>query len=292
MNAATELLETAAALVDGAQPGTARMEKVAGLLAERARTLGDLSAERAEARRTRHHVLLAALPGGPVLGLRWFPPGVATPVHGHDGWGVVYVLDGEDRYERWEPAGGGQAHLVDVLELRAGDVTWFDAPPHDVHRQLGTGADGACELVLLGTDPRDAARVTYAPTIAGKLLDALATHDIPRVASLYAPDAVLDAHVPQWRYQIQSGNAIAAVIDEEYPSPVRFRTARTFGTGDWQVLEVEAWFSQDGEERLFHEIDLLRLDAGVIAEHVVYCTGIWDAATIRRHAAKAPMVRP
>ena len=136
-----------------------------------------------------------------------------------------------------------------------------------------------------------AQRVTYEPSVADRLLDALAAHDIACIASLYAPDAVLDAHLPRWRYQLQGGDAIAAVIDEQYPSPVQFRSARTFGTGDWQVLEVEARFSQDGEERLFHQIDLLRLVQERIAEHVAYCTGIWDAATIRRQAADAPMVR-
>lgn len=292
MNAARELVEAAAALVDGGTATAAQLEGIAGLLADRAGTLGDLSAERAKAQGTGHHVPLAELPGGPVLGLRAFPPAVPTPVHGHDGWGVVYVLDGADRYERWEPAGDGQAHLAEVRQLRAGDIAWFEGPPHDVHRQLGTGDDGARELVLLGTDPRDATRAAYDPTVAGRLLDALAAHDATRIESLYAPNAVLDAHVPQWRYQLQGGDAITAAIDESYPSPVRFTAARTFGTGDWQVLEVEAWFSQGGEERLFHELNLSRLADGSIAEHVVYCTGIWDTATIRRQAAEAPMVRP
>lgn len=101
-----------------------------------------------------------------------------------------------------------------------------------------------------GTDPRDATRATYDPTVAGRLLDALAAHDMACIASLYAPNAVLDAHVPHWRYQLQGGDAITAAIDESYPSPARFTAARTFGTGAWQVLEVEAWFSQGGEERL------------------------------------------
>ena len=254
MNAATELVEAAAALLAGDHPD--------------------------------------ALPGGPVLGLRWFPQGVPTPAHGHAGWGVVYVAEGADRYELWEPAGHGQAHLAEVRELRAGDAAWFECPPQDLHRQTGTGDQGAWELVIIGTDPHEASRVTYQPTIAARLFDVLAGHDIAGLRALYQPDAVVDLHVPQWRYQLAGGAAIAAAIDEGYPSPVRFTTARTFGTGDWQALEVEARFSEDGEERLFHQIDLLRLKSGLIAEHIVYCTGIWAAATIRRHAAEAPMVRP
>jgi hypothetical protein len=289
MSAATELLHAATALADNDEP---RLAEIAGLLADRAGALGDLSTERAEVQSTGHHVRLAALPpGGPVLGLRWFPPGVPTLVHGHAGWGAVYVLDGVDRYERWEPAGDGQAHLAEVRELRVGDTAWFGRPPHDVHRQVGTGDDGAWELVIVGTDPREASHPTYTPTLAARLLDALATHDIASIPAFYAPAAVIDAHVPRWRYQLLGGDAIAVVIDEEYPSPVRLSAARTFGTGDWQAIEMEARFPVGREERLFHEIDLLRLVEGRIAEQVVYCTGIWDAATIRRHAAGAPMVR-
>jgi hypothetical protein len=38
-------------------------------------------------------------------------------------------------------------------------------------------------------------------------------------------------------------------------------------------------------------VHLFHTDGEAITEHANYCTGIWDAATIARHALEAPMVR-
>ena len=48
----------------------------------------------------------------------------------------------------------------------------------------------------------------------------------------------------------------------------------------------------DGEQRRWREITWLRGTPAAWTEVVVYCTGVWDAATIARHAAEAPMVTP
>lgn len=46
-----------------------------------------------------------------------------------------------------------------------------------------------------------------------------------------------------------------------------------------------------GERSLPREVHLLRSDNDGIAEHTRYCTGIWDAATIDRHAAAGSTAR-
>jgi hypothetical protein len=60
---------------------------------------------------------------------------------------------------------------------------------------------------------------------------------------------------------------------------------------DGAVIEVEYRLGFGAEERMAREVHVLR-GTDAIAEHVLYCTGIWDAATIERQIAEAPMVRP
>ena len=66
-------------------------------------------------------------------------------------------------------------------------------PAGDVHRQTRTG-DGAAELVVLARDNR---------TLVERATHCLGTLAYDSLAQLYAPDVLLDADVPQWRFQMQ-----------------------------------------------------------------------------------------
>ncbi len=84
-----------------------------------------------------------------------FSAGSATPVHDHLTWGVVHVVEGEDRYIEWERADDGSdpdsatiRPKRDVV-LRAGDSAYWLPPPRDLHSQAPVGGD-ATELVMAG----------------------------------------------------------------------------------------------------------------------------------------------
>ncbi|MGH9149829.1 MAG: nuclear transport factor 2 family protein [Acidimicrobiales bacterium] len=115
------------------------------------------------------------------------------------------------------------------------------------------------------------------------------------LAELYRPDALLDANVPEWRYQLQGRGAIRAQFEQEAAEAgtgTRVTWWRAVPTGDGVVVEVEARFDHDGEERLWRQVNILRTDGEAVTAHILYCTGIWDAATIARQAVEAPMVAP
>jgi hypothetical protein len=67
-------------------------------------------------------------------------------------------------------------------------------------------------------------------------------------------------------------------------------TWRCVPTADGVLLEVDTQAPIHGEQRRWRQVVWLRGTPGAWAEVVAYCTGIWDAATIARHAAEAPMV--
>lgn len=113
------------------------------------------------------------------------------------------------------------------------------------------------------------------------------------LVALYVPDPLLDANVPQWRFQLRGRSAIGDLLREAAGFPYRHVMGwRATTTSDALVAEMEVRLQDQnpGEQRLWREAHLLR-DGEAITEHVSYCTGIWDEATIARQAAEAPVLR-
>jgi hypothetical protein len=134
---------------------------------------------------------------------------------------------------------------------------------------------------------------TAAPALGNRIASCLRAFDFERLAHLYRADALLDVSVPQWRFQLQGQAAICQWLREEIEAvggAGRVASWRVTPTFDGLVVEWEVQFTRDGEEHLWREVHLFHTDGEVITEHVNYCTGIWDAATIARQAVEAPMV--
>ncbi len=117
--------------------------------------------------------------GRGALMLLRLPDDAPTPIHNHNTWGVAAVIQGTNRYWRWERL--DDLSDPDRAELRLGEVfvhgpgeyvLWGD-PPHDLHAQQGV--DGAAyEFVFFGRNPNlqprayfdpDTGEVTYAPAV-------------------------------------------------------------------------------------------------------------------------------
>lgn len=131
-------------------------------------------------------------------------------------------------------------------------------------------------------------------TITELITARLSALDFDGLAELYRPDALLDVSVPQWRYQLQGREAIRQALAEELAPLVesaRVTGKRATPTDDGVVVELEVRFMQAGEERQWREVHLFHTDGMAITEHLNYCTGVWDAATVARQAVEAPMVR-
>jgi hypothetical protein len=134
---------------------------------------------------------------------------------------------------------------------------------------------------------------TTRATLADRIESCLGAFDFERLADLYRADALLDVSVPQWRFQLQGQAAIRQWLREEIDAvggAGRVAGWRVTPTFDGLVVEWEVRFTRDGEEHLWREVHLFHTDGEAITEHVNYCTGIWDAATIARQAVEAPMV--
>jgi hypothetical protein len=130
-----------------------------------------------------------------------------------------------------------------------------------------------------------------AAELAGAYAKAMADRDIAAIGELYRPDALVDVNVPTWRYQLQGPESVSAALGENLPKGPFTTTARPLDPSEWAGIELEYRLGEGDDAPLIREVNLVRVVDGRIAEHVIYCTGEWDAATIARQADQAPMVR-
>jgi hypothetical protein len=275
---------------------------VPGVAAARAlvRQRVDWASVRADIVAAERAVILAGDEAGPVLAARAFDPARPTTVHDHGCAGAAIAVEGRQRYERFvrDERDGATAHLESTHDLTAGDVVWWGAPPDDLHRQRALDAV-TIELVLLCGPVAEAATYMPEPSGASRLRQAIAegflVGDVTALRPCYHHDALFDLNVPQWRFQVRGREpALQLLHDEELAQPGRRVTfLRVTDTAGGLLLETETrhGHADDGAARAFRELHHLRLRDGLVAEHVLWCTGIIDADTSRRQLETAPMER-
>lgn len=120
----------------------------------------------------------------------------------------------------------------------------------------------------------------------------LESGDFDELDEVYAPNALLDANVPAWRFQRLGLDEIVAQYKEWYlPTPVRITGWKEKRTTWGAVIEVESSAGEGEDEKYVREIHIFLTADDRITEHISYCTGPWDRETVARQRAEAPMVR-
>ena len=118
--------------------------------------------------------------------------------------------------------------------------------------------------------------------------------DIAALAELYAPDAVLDMNLPQWRFQIQGPEAITAQLKGYVDRGAVTVDSWKERSGEFGgVVEEASRWQVEPEELYYRQVHIFVTDAeDRISEHVIYCPGEWDKGTVERQKSEAPMIRP
>ena len=130
-------------------------------------------------------------------------------------------------------------------------------------------------------------------SIAERYRAAVEASDVAALTTLYRPEALLDAHVPNWRFQVQGADAVAETTGAGLPGPGRFTSFDAEPTASGDLLVQFEWRRLgDDSETTVRQLHLLRLDEGRIAEQVLFCAGVWSPQLRARMAAEAPLVRP
>jgi hypothetical protein len=123
-----------------------------------------------------------------------------------------------------------------------------------------------------------------------KLIRFLETGSVPD--GLFAPGVFCDLSLPQWRVQAGTAGEILALRAEGHPSPGQVRVERIEQTGHGFTIEFEERWDSGGQRWYCREMIRADVADGSITELSVYCTGDWDAARQREHAAAVQLIRP
>ena len=103
----------------------------------------------------------------------------------------------------------------------------------------------------------------------------------------FAPDAVLDATVPHWRFSVTGSDAVRAELSRWYATSGRFdEVSRTPIPGGELVTFTLGW-QEEGVPHKVHQAHLLTLSGDHIATDQVWCGGRWDAGLLAEMAAAA-----
>ncbi len=136
--------------------------------------------------------------------------------------------------------------------------------------------------------------ITDTPFVAERYRAAVEAGDVDALAELYHPDALLDAHVPNWRFQVQGRHEVAQATGTGLPGPGRFASFHVESAGSGDLLVRFEWHqAKDEGGYVSRELHVLRLDdAGRITEQILFCAGVWDPQLQAQMAAEAPLLRP
>ena len=123
-----------------------------------------------------------------------------------------------------------------------------------------------------------------------RLVEFLETGTAPD--GLFAPDVFVDLSLPQWRLQTATAEEGIALRTTDHPFPGQVRVERVNRTETGFTIEFEERWDHDGQRWYCREMIRADVVDDRIVEMSVYCTGDWDEATQRDHAAAMRLIRP
>lgn len=122
-------------------------------------------------------------------------------------------------------------------------------------------------------------------TAVDHLLDAIAS-GAGVDAALFAPDAVLDATVPEWRFTARGADAVARQYAGWFAHPSTFEELERLPVeGGEVVIYLHTW-TERGVPHAAHHCHRLEFDdqARIVSDRF-FCGGRWDAARLAEMAA-------
>jgi len=108
---------------------------------------------------------------------------------------------------------------------------------------------------------------------------------------LFAPDVFSDVSLPHWRVQADTDEGLLAIRVKGHPFPGQVRVERLEQTGHGFTMEFEERWEHEGQRWYCREMVRADVVGDSIVELAVYCTGDWDEARQREHAAAVHLLR-
>lgn len=105
-------------------------------------------------------------------------------------------------------------------------------------------------------------------------------------AGLFAPDAVLDATVPGWRFTVRGADAVARQYGGWFTEPAAFEELERLAVDAGEVVTYLLSWVEGGIPHAAHHCHVLRFAPdGCIARDRFFCGGRWPAGLLAEMAA-------
>jgi hypothetical protein len=97
---------------------------------------------------------------------------------------------------------------------------------------------------------------------------------------LFAADAGLDATVPNWRFQVQGGDAVRGELARWYADPGEFLDVERTPIPGGELVEFTLTWTEAGVPHRVHQAHILRVDGDRVTMDTAFCGGRWNADLI------------
>jgi hypothetical protein len=105
--------------------------------------------------------------------------------------------------------------------------------------------------------------------------------------SVFSADVFCDINVPEWRFQMQGVDAVAAWLKGEQPDGSEVPSWRSDATDNGVIVEL----AQKTGDEISRNMHRLEVRDGKVVEWTMYCTGVWSVETQEKQRREAPMIR-
>jgi hypothetical protein len=131
----------------------------------------------------------------------------------------------------------------------------------------------------------DKGRVVSDHTVIDWFLAGISGAQIP--AEVFCDEVVLDATVPNWRYQVRGAPAVAAELAKWYAEPGRFSDVRRTDIPNGELVQFTLTWTEHEVEHRCHQAHVLQLRNSQVLQDTVWCGGRWPADLIAEMQAAA-----
>jgi hypothetical protein len=126
---------------------------------------------------------------------------------------------------------------------------------------------------------------THMSDVIDRFTAAIEGATIPGATDVFAPDAVLDATVPNWRFAVRGRAGVSEELATWYADPGQFESlTRTDLPGGATLVQFVLTWEEQGEPHMSHQAHLIEHQDGRITLDTVWCGGRWDSALMAQMA--------
>lgn len=120
------------------------------------------------------------------------------------------------------------------------------------------------------------------------LLGAIERGDTDGLADAFAPNAILDATIPHWRFSVTGADAIADQLASWFAEPGVFEELHRTPLHNGELVEFVLTWHENGVPHAVHQAHIVKLAQERIVEDVMFCGGRWPAELLAEmEAARA-----